>query len=150
MINLFLFSMLVAHSSFAASPPKVTTAIQNSHINANAPEYHTLEDRMVRDLETYFNEKLNRKDVRVTSELLRQEATQSGVAYPKYYSWVRVKESGGKLITSGAVRVEAIEQETFRVTNFVPSESIKSGAGKIEEIFPALLCDSIRSHANDK
>ncbi len=141
--------LISACPALASQSSKLIKAIQKNHIESNVPEYHTFEDKLVRDLESYFKEKYPQKKISVNSELLRKEPTQSGLSYPKYYSWVRVKQEDGTLITSGAVRVEAIEQESFHVTNFVASDSIKNGTGRIDEVFPKALCDAIRENAKN-
>lgn len=58
-------------------------------------------------------------------ELLRNGPTQSGVAYPKFYLWLRATNTE-KTVIEGAVRVAAIEKKRFDVTNFIPRTYIVS------------------------
>ena len=60
--------------------------IQESHIEGNVPPQDQFAALMQRDLDTYFTE-LYQKKATVSWELLREGATQSGVANPKYYLW---------------------------------------------------------------
>ena len=94
---------------------------------------------ITRDLTAYF------QGATVTYDLLRKEPTQSGVAYPKYYAWVRAV-SGGSAV-EGAVRVANIDGERFEVTHFVTAADIRAHPQAIEAVFPAALCDEIRRRA---
>lgn len=83
-------------------------------------------------------------------ELLRKEPTQSGVAYPKYYAWVRVHRDDGLL--EGAVRLAAVDDEKFEVTNFevthfLGAREIVTSPRLIEPVFPQPLHQTIRDRA---
>lgn len=67
------------------------------------------------------------------------------MAYPKYYAWVKAGTT--PLPKEGAVRVAAIDQTSFEVTNFVSAEEIRKDPGSIESVFPKLLCPAIRRKA---
>ena len=77
-------------------------------------------------------------------ELLRKGPTQSGVAYPKYYAWVRVHRHDGLL--EGAVRLAAIDDQRFEVTHFLPAQEIVASPG-IESVFPEPLRQTIRDRS---
>jgi hypothetical protein len=92
--------------------------IQASHIEANVPSSTDFEKFLQRDLSRYFSVTRKQKSLRVEFELLRDEPTQSGVSYPRFYAWVRV--AGGKSPEDrGAVRLAAIEKKRFEVTDFL-------------------------------
>jgi hypothetical protein len=116
----------------------VISGIQTSYVDANVPEDDKFDRFLKRDLNNYFRGT-------VTTELLRQGATQSGVAYPKFYVWVKIYKYK-KLADEGAVRVEAVEKKSFRVTNFVSIEQIKKNTKDIYTIFPVLVCEKIKTH----
>ncbi len=114
--------------------------IANSHVEANAPSSSQFPILLARDLQSYF------QAPRVDFELLRQGPTQSGVSYPKYYLWVKVRNSSGGLASEGAVRVAAIDQVRFEVTNFLSAQEIRATPAAIEQVFPRPLIESILSH----
>ncbi len=118
------------------------------HVAANVPEDSEFNKTLTNDLNSYFNTVAD-KTVNVEFELLRKVATQSGVAYPKFYAWIRVYKSG-KLFQQGAARLAAIDQTGFEVTNFLNAEMILSEPTKIESIFPAALCSRIMELARAK
>lgn len=116
--------------------------IQESHIEGNVPPQDQFAALMQRDLDTYFTE-LYQKKATVSWELLREGATQSGVANPKYYLWVAVK-SGENFLNEGAVRVAAIERSSFEVTDFLGIAVIKNRVGELYSVFPAEVCEKIK------
>jgi hypothetical protein len=83
----------------------------------------------------------------VTFELLRDQPTIAGIAYPKYYVWVEVRSAEG-LLRVGAARVAAINR-SFEVTNFVPAETINLDAGSVSSVFPAALVSDITKRAHN-
>jgi hypothetical protein len=124
------------------------SAVQNSHIEANVPSSETFEPLLRRDLLAYFA----RDDSSVTSvefKLLRNGPTQSGVAYPKYYLWVKAF-AGSKSKEEGAIRVAAINRERFEVTDFLSKANVQSASSEVGSIFPAALVPSIVSLASEK
>jgi hypothetical protein len=97
-------------------------------------------DRLLRrDLSAHFG------GAAVSYELLRREPTQSGVAYPKYYAWVRVQRDDGLL--EGAVRLAAVDDERLVVTHFLQAQEIVTSPGLIESVFPEPLLETIRDRA---
>jgi hypothetical protein len=117
------------------------------HVEANVPEESQFTSLLTKDLNAYF-ETASTKPVSVKFELLRKVATQSGVAYPKFYAWVKVYAEG-KLLKQGAVRLAAIDQTSFDVTNFLTAQAIQADPTKIESIFPAALCPRILELAKE-
>ncbi len=130
--------LLVVGSGCYAQDPM--TSIANSHVEGNAPKGELFDKYLKRDLTSYFCK--NEKDCRIEYDYLRQGATQSGVSYPKYYLWTRcfTKE---QLKSKGAVRVAAVNQERFDVTDFLPANDILASPDKVGNIFPASLVDKI-------
>ena len=122
--------------------------VQQSHIEANAPDEAEFDRLLLRDLATFF-EPLGPPNSTVSYELLRKGATQSGVAYPKYYLWV-VQRLGTSIVRQGAIRVAAIDKWSFSVTDFLSDEDIRANPDKVEEIFPAALVDAIKARVAGK
>ena len=100
---------------------------------------------LLRDLEAYFAGVTGRR-VRTEYELLRDAPTQSGVAYPKFYAWVRLF-GGETLVDEGAVRVAAIDRVRFEVTDYVSRSRIVREPRSVEPIFPQPLLPAIRARA---
>src|SRR5262249_3284982 len=86
------------------------------HIAANVPDTANFKAFLIRDLNSYFSSSLQ-KPVKVEYELLRNGPTQTGIAYPKYYAWVRIYE-GSTMLEEGAVRLAAMNRTAFDVTHF--------------------------------
>ena len=119
-----------------------------SEFQVNVPETDAEFDAVLnRDLQDYFKTKLSRTDLTVESELLRKGATQVGAAYPKFYSWVTVKDRDGKVLTSGAIRFASVEKNQFEITHFLPADTINNWPYKVRELFPTQLCDGIVARA---
>ena len=135
---LFLLCLLV---------PPLTTAqgLTNSHVEANVPVGPDFRKFLLRDLEAYFASVTGRR-VRTEYELLRDAPTQSGVAYPKFYAWVRLF-AGETLVDEGAVRVAAIDRVRFEVTDYVSRSRIAREPRSVEPIFPPPLLPAIRARA---
>lgn len=117
------------------------------HIEANVPNAEDFKPFLVRDLNSYFRSKLQ-KSVNVDYELLRNGPTQTGIAWPKYYAWVRVYE-GSKLIDQGAVRLAAVRKSEFGITDFLSKVEIRKDAQNVRKIFPAALNPVIVAKANE-
>lgn len=116
-----------------------------SHVEANVPEDAAFARLLQRDLDAFFAGR-GFGGAAVSFDLLRAGATQSGVAYPKYYLWVRVRASDGRS-TSGAVRVAAIDRRRFDVTDFLSASEIKADPGIVRSVFPAALVPGIVERA---
>lgn len=116
------------------------------HISENVPDDGNFRTFLTRDLNTYFAS-TSKKPISVEYDLLRNSPTQTGVAYPKYYAWVRISE-GKTIIEQGAVRLAACDKTAFEVTDFVSKKQIQKDPDMIRSIFPALLCPAIVTRAN--
>lgn len=122
------------------------TPLQQSHIEANVPSPQNFGAFLDHDLLAHFKGVGFPSATSVQTQLLRKEPTQSGVAYPKYYVWVKIN-NGNQLLSEGAVRVAAIEQKRFEVTNFLSSKQIQSNSGDVATVFPGPLVPAIISLA---
>ncbi len=118
-------------------------------VKANVPATDAEFDSVLnRDLLEYFKTKVSQTDLVVESELLRKGATQVGVAYPKFYTWVTVKDRDGKILTTGAVRFASVEKNQFEITHFLAADTINNWPYKVRELFPTQLCDGIVARAS--
>jgi hypothetical protein len=122
--------------------------IANSHINANVPPDSEFDRILRRDLESYFGAKIHQA-ITVEYELLREGATQTGIAYPKFYAWVRAR-AGDAVLDQGAVRLAAIGRTKFDVTDFVSESDIRTRPEGIYEVFPVPVCEKIKSRLGVK
>jgi hypothetical protein len=120
-------------------------SISDSHIKANVPDEKDFRNFLIRDLQSYFKDTL-KKTVRAEYELLRDAPTQSGVAYPKFYAWVKIFEDSS-MIDEGAVRLAAIEKKHFEVTDYLSKRDIEEKPAVLERIFPRALVESIKKRA---
>jgi hypothetical protein len=135
-----IFVLLITGVLIACAPQG--ESIAESHIRANVPDEKDFPKFLKRDLEKYFKAKLS-KTVTVEYELLRDGPTQSGIAYPKFYAWVTVRD-GATIVDEGAVRVAAVEKKFFDVTHFISETDIKRAPAALDEIFPMPVADKIR------
>jgi hypothetical protein len=84
------------------------------------------------------------KKTYIKLEFLREGATQSGVAYPKFYLWVAVYDSILKNeLGQGAIRVAAIEKKHFQITDYLTKEEIIKIPDSIYQVFPKPVCEKI-------
>ena len=96
------------------------------------------------DLQKYFSSRRPALTV-IGYDLLRPGPTITGIAYPKYYLWVRLRGANSSLIEV-AVRVAAINQ-AFEITNVVDAEGIRSGKEAPGAVFPTALVPEIERRA---
>jgi hypothetical protein len=111
--------------------------IAESHIKANVPAQKDFDPFLKRDLTAFFRQS-STTPIRVEYQLLREGPTQTGIAYPKFYAWVKVF-SGSRLSKEGAVRLAAIDKARFEVTQFVPKAEAASDPQALARVFPAAL-----------
>lgn len=116
-------------------------SVQDSHIQGNTPK--DFDQVLKRDLLRYF-QALDDGSVTVEYEMLRDIATQSGVALPKYYVWVKIYGPEG-IVAEGAVKVAAIEKKKFEVLNYLSITDLKESPDRINQIFPMPVGDKIRT-----
>ena len=76
-------------------------------------------------------------------------ATQSGVAYPKFYVWLHATNAEPSVI-EGAIRVAAIDKKRFELTDFVTRAEIVSHPDSVTRIYPAALVEKIHTKAGVK
>jgi len=146
MIRTLAISALLACFSL---PALSQSALQSSHIEANVPPSESFEPFLRRDLLAFFNAPGASTVTRVEFKLLREAPTQSGVAYPKYYLWVK-SFAGSALQQEGAARVAAIDRKRFEVTNFLSKAQVQSAPTEVSSVFPAALVPTIFSLAAAK
>lgn len=115
--------------------------LQRAHIEANVPDNKDFDKFLTRDLESFFSEKFN-KTINIKYEMLRNGLTQTGVAYPKYYLWVKVFNKSF-LIIEGAARVAAVEKTHFDILHFLSKGEINKNTQNITDIFPQSLLEII-------
>jgi hypothetical protein len=123
--------------------------IADSHIEANVPKSARFDEYLKRDLKGYFC--AESKDCAVEYELLREGPTQTGISYPKYYLWATCFRKS-TVEREGAVRVAAVEQKRFDVTDFLSREDIGKSPERVGLVFPAALADKIvqKAHAQSR
>ena len=132
----------VAQPSPTADMTRRMTEPQARHISANVPPDDSFVVLLQRDVRAYLvANKLPSRNLEI--EPLRKGATQSGASYPKYYVWVRAVDGAGHHI-AGAMRVAAIEQSRFEVTDFTTTSAIQTDPASLASIYPALLLPAIR------
>lgn len=139
-LSLLLVFTLLACACHAQIP-----GVAESHIAMNVPSTNDFRPFLIRDLTDYLKPTLGDK-LTVDYQLLRDGPTQSGVAYPKFYVWMRATNAGQTLI-EGATRVAAIDKKRFEITNFLPRAEIVSHPDAVMSIFPAALIEKIHSKA---
>jgi hypothetical protein len=122
-------------------PAETLATLRQSHIDGNVPSPGQFDALMQRDLVAYFSDLLG-DDVSVSYEMLRKAPTQSGVAAPKYYVWATIYSSDGGT-RKGALRLAAIGQTSFAVTDFLPAEDIRSARTHPGRVFPQALVPRI-------
>jgi hypothetical protein len=145
MKNASLLTLLLALSS-AAAAQSLPRNSQGDQISANVPSQAVFAEYLERDLLAYFQTKVSPDVISVTSEMLREGPTQSGVAYPKFYLWVRVIGKRGAL-AEGAVRVAAVDGKRFEVTDFISAANILADPKSLASTFPAALGPAINARA---
>src|SRR6266550_2261815 len=85
----YRLSLLLASAFLACAPCHAQIpGVAESHIAANVPSTNDFRPFLIRDLTAYLKPTHGDK-LTVDYELLRDGPTQSGVAYPKFYLWLR-------------------------------------------------------------
>lgn len=143
-ISILLFVALPALSQ----AQRIIDQVAGSHIEGNVPSKSDFDSFMRRDLASYFKS-MTGKAVEIQYEFLRDGPTQTGVAYPKFYLWVKLFENN-TIINQGAIRVAAIEKIRFEVTDFLGKDEITMNPEAIYSIFPRPVCDRIRDKMKQK
>jgi hypothetical protein len=120
-------------------------SLAESHIEGNVPTSQNFDNYMKRDLASFLCE--GAESCRVEYSLLREGPTQTGIAYPKFYVWVRCFQQD-KVLTQGVARVAAIDKQQFHVTDFLSREQILESPQQVGSIFPAPLVSTILQRAH--
>ncbi|WP_299806168.1 hypothetical protein [Tardiphaga sp.] len=142
MLSLITISLLLGSQCSAQSNQQSNAPIQQSHIEAHVPAVQVFRAMLERDLLEYARASIDPSTTSVEYKLLREQPTQSGVAYPKYYAWIRVL-AGSQVIREGATRIATINRTSFEVTDFFSSQQIKFSPDRISLTFPAPLVAGI-------
>lgn len=129
MVLMWLASMLLSLPSAAQTPALV----------------QPFEARLQRGLNAHFG-----PAGRIEFSLLRDAPTKSGIAWPKYYAWVRILgDDIQQPPREGAARLADMDGETVEVTHFVTAQQIRAdGSAAIDSIFPAALVPRILALAS--
>ena len=119
----------------------VADQIRESHVDGNVPSSGDVDRLLQRDLNAFFAGRLPAGG-NVRYEFLRKAPTQTGVAYPKFYLWVWLPAPDGGTL-QGAVRIAAINQQRYEVTDFLSEADIRRDPGRTRRVFPAVVCERI-------
>lgn len=134
--------LLLALCASSCRPDKASLeGVAQSHVEGNVPPEPAFDSLLRHDLAAYFTSRLGH-DATVNYELLRRGPTQTGIAYPKFYAWVRVQAGGA--VDEGAVRVAAINRTAFEITHFLTQTEIRGAPEALNSVFPPAVADSIR------
>jgi hypothetical protein len=144
--------LLTVQAAAQQIPPEQAEAIirdlQDSHIGANVPPQDDFNRLLQRDIEAYFRSK-SHPNYNVRYEMLRDGPTQSGIAYPKFYVWVRVSDRD-TVVREGAAQLAAIARERFEVTHFIERAEIERDRAQLQMVFPAAVVSMIESKIRAK
>jgi len=124
----------------ACGPTPAEPSVEQSHTSGNVPDQSAFNALLTRDLLAHFQSS-DPQLTRVEFKLLRAAPTQSGVAFPKYYAWVKTF-AGTSLRQEGAVRVAAVDKTHFDVTHFLNKAQLQQG-DQAKQVFPAALIPDI-------
>jgi hypothetical protein len=116
--------------------------LQQSHIEGNVPREADFDGLLRRDLMGYFATG-DGPAHEVSYELLRKGPTQTGIAYPKVYAWVRIRREGHPT-REGAVRLAAIDRQRFEVMPFVDQSEIRRDPSGLDDVFPPPVASAIK------
>jgi len=97
---------------------------------------------LTRDLNAYFRTRQG-QPVLLHYTYLRSGPTITGIAFPKYYVWVRVEPVSGGTPVEGAARI-ALGDSAATVTNFLEHDSGSAAPPGLDSVFPAPVASSIR------
>lgn len=120
--------------------------ITQSHIDANVPGQADFDKLLNRDLKRYLTERY-KQTTTVRYEMLRDGPTQTGIAYPKFYIWVVALSDNDTVITEGVIRLAAVDEKEFRITDYITKDEIRGNPKVLDAIFPAALISRIKIQA---
>jgi hypothetical protein len=141
-----LAGLLVLWLVIAIAPYLFMSKMRESHIGANVPDQTQFSIILPRDLNSYFSQKLG-SQANVEYQLLRDQPTQSGVAFPKFYAWVTIASlPSERKVEEGAVRLAAEDKASFSVTDFVSVDEIRTHPDSLKKVFPSDVIERIKRH----
>lgn len=132
LLTSFIFYFTQTRSRTASQPnisPKVS---QTEAFNDSLQEY------LNEQFQSYYE-----GNISVQFEFLREEATQTGNAYPKYYLWVIIFDNA-QLIDEGAIRLALLDQNKFEITHYITKSQIKEDPTSLEMIYPKEVVEYIK------
>lgn len=115
--------------------------VRFSDAAAHVPPPAEFDALMVRDLTAHFRAAYG-ENVTVRYELLREEPTQTGISFPKYYAWVTMRRQSGA-VEEGAARIAAIDRTRFEVTDFISAADARARPEELSSVFPAPVVEKI-------
>lgn len=115
--------------------------IAESHIQGNVPGEKDFGVFLERDLAAYFKQRAG-KQVTVDYEMLRDGPTQTGIGYPKFFAWVKVREDD-RILEEGAVVLAAMDRKTFSVNDYHEASSIRKSPQTVRDSFPPPVAETI-------
>lgn len=141
-VGLVLGIVLLLALGFAGYFYFTVRSVSKDQIKYNIPDSAVFDNYLSRDLNNYFKERQGNETI-VEYEFLQNGVTQSGIAYPKYYLWVIVRDSSNvSILDEGAVRVAAEKGEQFSVTDFISKTNIQNDID-LTSIFPVEVISKI-------
>ncbi|MCE7874593.1 hypothetical protein DYH09_30075 [bacterium CPR1] len=117
--------------------------IAQSHIEGNMPAEKDFAIFLQRDLAKYFSQRVG-KQVNVDYEMLRDGPTQTGIGYPKFFAWLKIRD-GDKILEEGAVVLSAVDRKEFSVQDYHDVNSIKQAPQSVRDSFPPAVAEAILS-----
>ena len=145
----FAVKLLLLMLAIPSAPAILAQSVRESHVQAHVPDAKTFRSLLVRDAGAFLSNRIGRQAT-AEYEFLREGATQTGIAFPKFYLWVRAVDKDKRVLIEGAMRVAAIERTHFEVTDFLTRQEILAAPARMEAIFPRLLLSSIQQRAEGK
>ncbi|MBX3290650.1 MAG: hypothetical protein KF855_15145 [Acidobacteria bacterium] len=146
-LKVFVLSLVFLATIGVIATNAQIDSIAKSHIEANVPDAQHFDEYLKSALEEYFKGRTG-KDVSVEYELLRLGPTQSGIAYPKFYAWIKVVEKE-KIIDQGAVRLAAIDKKRFEITHYLKCSEVIENPESAAEVFPSEVVEKIKQKIDD-
>lgn len=119
------------------------TELRQSEISANVPEKKDFDSILKRDLTKYVTDP---RDIGITVaiELLRDQPTQAGVAFPKFYCWIEKRDAKGVIMEEAAARIAAVNKTHFDVIQYFDRNRLSAEPDLIVGVFPEDVCEKIR------
>jgi hypothetical protein len=143
-LSALLLCTLIVAPKYQCNAQDTMADIARSHIDANVPSSEFFDTYMKRDLGSYLCK--GTSPCRIEYQLLRDGPTQTGIAYPKFYVWVKCF-IGERLQTEGAARLAAIDKKEFQIADFLTRSQISDSPQQVAAVFPAPLVKDILQRA---